>query len=260
MVLLEQFHLLKISGPDAKQFLQGQLTCDIEKITPQNSVLAAYCDLKGRMISNFWVFQKDSEYYLVLHKTLLALTQTTLAKYAVFSKVNLQAVTEWIVFGLFNSELKELPIGFHLIPIHQERYLAVGSQALSSTITDSIEWRKKDIEDGLVYLEAATSQLFLPQMINLERWNGLSFTKGCYRGQEIVARTQHLGKLKRHLYRAVIESANVKVGDPVSNSEQQEIGTIVSIVPMNSNQSMVLAVLQTELLEKSLGVHDFRVV
>lgn len=160
---------LKVSGTDASKFLQGQLTCDINQANETQPVLGAHCNVKGRIESLFEIFKKDDVYFLLMPSSIIEHAYTTLKKYALFSKVTLE------IMELNDSGLSiEFPVTFD-------------------------EWRLQRIEKGIPTLFPETTGKFLPHDLNLPTLNAVSFTKGCYLGQEIVARMQHLGKPKWHM-------------------------------------------------------------
>lgn len=109
---------------------------------------------------------------------------------------------------------------------------------------DENSWRLINISAGLVWIYPKTSGILIPQMINLQRWGGVSFTKGCFIGQEIIARTEHLGKLKRHLYRAVLNNEDCpNIGDSVKNNTGQSVGIVIETARKNIVNE-ILAVIQ----------------
>ncbi|MCX7120446.1 MAG: folate-binding protein [Gammaproteobacteria bacterium] len=211
------FAILKFTGEKTQAFLQGQLTCDMNLLTEHGkSSLAALCDHRGRMLANFWVVNFHNDFLLILSSSLATLVSDHLKKYAVFSKISISSADD---FSILESE-DDIKI-------------------IEKTI--SLPNHKKRIEKGIVILCDKTSLLFTPQMINLEKLGGVSFTKGCYVGQEIVARTQHLGKLKRHLHRMTIQSDHLlNPGDEIEN------GIIVEAMKTAEANYDVLAVMQDQ--------------
>lgn len=212
-----EFHTLNVTGDDAMTFLQGQLTCDLKHVTATPS-LGAYCDNKGRMLSNFWIQQSDDSFNLILPASVAETTLTTLKKYGAFSQVEIELTT-----------------------------------SCPTTInTDRLAY----IKQGIAFLVAATSTLFTPQMLNWEQLGGVSFEKGCYIGQEIVARTQHLGKLKRHLHRFESDSTIIaKAGDKVVNPKNETVGTICDCV-IEGDTLTGLAVIHDNALNERLILND----
>lgn len=160
---------LKVTGIDATKFLQGQLTCDINQANPTKPLLGAHCNTKGRIESLFEIFKHDNAYFLLMPASIIQHAFDTLKKYALFSKVTLE------IIELNDSGLSiEFPNTFD-------------------------EWRLQQINKGIPTLFPETIGKFLPHDLNLPALNAVSFTKGCYLGQEIVARMQHLGKPKWHM-------------------------------------------------------------
>src|SRR3990167_10848844 len=178
------FSILKFSGVNVQLFLQGQLTCDMTLLSEHGQAsLAAVCDHRGRMIANFWVVNWHNNFLCILSKSLSTLVSDHLKKYAVFSKVTISEENDFFMTESDDENTIKIVDKNIMIPDCKQR-----------------------IKNGIAILCDKTSLLFTPQMINLEKLGGVSFTKGCYVGQEIVARTQHLGKLKKHLHRLQIQS------------------------------------------------------
>lgn len=211
------FSALLVSGPDAASFLQGQLTCDITQITEQPS-FGAYCDHRGRMIANFMIKKNNDHFYLILPSSMLDVTESQLKKFALFSKVT----------------LTQEPLSIH---------------------THHVENRKLElIKKGVVFIYPETSLLFTPQMIDWEKHGGVSFTKGCYVGQEVVARTQHLGKLKRHLHQLTMNDHNTNIPAPgtnLTNDQHESIG-IICDTAIDNNTLQLLAVIQDDALKEKI--------
>jgi tRNA-modifying protein YgfZ len=212
------FSSLKFSGVKTPDFLQGQLTCDMRKLSLHGQYsLAACCDHRGRMIANFWVLKWHEDFLFILPDTMIDIVKNHLQKYAVFSKVSITALDcKEAIYCILNN--------------------------------DSSTTHQKNIENGLCILQPKTSLLFTPQMINLDKFGAISFDKGCYVGQEIVARTEHLGTLKRHLHHLMIESdLPLNPGDPLIKNTI-EIGIIADAILSEKNHYAVLAVIEDRYL------------
>lgn len=161
--------ILHIEGKDAKKFLQGQITCNVETLLSDKIQLAAHCNPQGRIISLFYIMEHATNYYLILPSSMAEIALAALKKYAVFYKLS---------FNILHD--------FALIPVLQ-----------------SLDHESLFAEDiPCIYPE--TSGKFLPHDLNLPQLNAISFDKGCYTGQEIIARMHYRGKLKNHLYRATL--------------------------------------------------------
>lgn len=253
--------LISVSGDDAADFLQGQLTNDIRDVSPQHSQLSAYCTPKGRMLSNFRVFKRNDAFYLRLPRTQLEATLKRLRMFVLMSKVNFEDSSDTLIrIGVsgpsiieqLSSHISQLPEqaddvsqsdGYTVIklPGLQPRFEIIGELTDIQKLWQKLDvhvapvgtapWNLLDIMAGIPTLYPETAESFVPQMLNMHIINGVSFQKGCYTGQEIVARMQYLGKLKRQMYRIYIKTNDpVNVGDTLYSSEStsgQGTGTIV---------------------------------
>jgi folate-binding protein YgfZ len=267
--------VLAIRGADAGKFLQGQVTCNINYLNAETCSLGARCTSKGRMISSFRIVQVQNGYLLAIAQELVEPQLTDLKKYAVFSKSTLADESDaWVRFGMDTATLhKALPelvfsehansvshaeglLGIHLseqraevwVPTAQavqvrERLSAVAQEAPLE------KWLLTQIRAGVGQIFGPTREMFIPQMINLQAVDGVSFKKGCYTGQEIVARMQYLGRLKRRLYRLAVEAEppvpGTELFSPVHNSSVGEV-----VLAANADgKSEFLAVLQIDAKE-----------
>jgi tRNA-modifying protein YgfZ len=274
--------LLFVSGRDSETFLQGQATCDVSILTEHRSSLGALCNPKGRVITTFTILKTSgSGYLLLLPAELLEPVRQRLQRYVLRSDVRLEDVSDqWCVVGLSGQQPAPLPAEQEIelcdaiqsvarqadwITIRMrsadERFLVLASTARAVTLWeqmadekqfsehDSGLWMCHDIADGIPVIAQATSEAFVPQMINLDLLDGISFDKGCYTGQEVVARMHYLGKLKRRMYLGSGTSGQTpNPGDPVFDAkaaDEQRVGTIVMAACCAADQYHFLAVLQT---------------
>jgi folate-binding protein YgfZ len=255
MLQLNQFGLIACHGPDAEKFLQGQLTCDVTKINPTISSLGCACDQKGRVFATFRLFKANDTYFLSLPKSILSYTLNELKKFAAFSKVQLDDVSgKWQQLGLIASEESfnmtihavkqtndELIICLSEQPI---RYLVVKPNLNTmeqENLTAINQWALLNIQQGIAEVEFNTIGQFTPHALNYPQLGGVDFKKGCYRGQEIVARMQYLGKLKQHLYHATA-SVEIKLepGNKLYSATNNEVGEIVNVAKNSENQYEML--------------------
>ena len=216
------YHIISITGPDTEKFLQGQLTSNIQKMKPEQAQLSAYCDQKGRVIASFWLIKLSSDHYLAcLPASNLDNTLNQLLKYALFSKVEVSMTNAYQI---------------------QYEYQAPTISITHAAQNDEEKWQQQLIKAGIVLVESEISGKFLPQMLSYEKLEAVSFTKGCYLGQEIVARTQHLGVLKQGLFRLTLqqgEPRGLKIGAEILH-DHKNIGTVVA----NYNNRLLLAVMR----------------
>lgn len=219
---LPHLGLLSLSGEQTRQFMQGQVTSDIQAQTSNEWLWGAHCDPKGKMIATFRSFFKEDALYLLMPKETIPIDLAQLQKYAVFNKVNISDVTDnWTLLGLAGTQAKtwlqdqygELSENITvmddgLIIKDNDRFILMFSHAKADAImlaynqslSGGIPWKALEIQSGYPNIYASTSGQFIPQMCNLQALNGISFTKGCYMGQETVARIKYRGGNKRALY------------------------------------------------------------
>lgn len=257
---LTHLGLIKITGSEAKKFLQGQLTCDMEKITLTQSSLAAHCNPQGRIISLFYIFLFGDNYYLLMRKNMVEICISALKKYAVFYKIQITDVSKEIssigYLGPLPSELKELvELALINIPSTTERYIFAGKQNIINKILEkyshvpiksSQAWQCLNITDAIPSLYPETSGKFLPHEIHLHQLHAIDFQKGCYTGQEIIARMHYRGKLKNSLYKAsIISSLPLLPGMDIYAIENQQLrasGIIVDVYQEQDKPSPVLII------------------
>jgi len=272
--------LIRISGKDAKQFLQGQLTCDLEEINAEQSRLGAHCDVKGRIIASFRLFFYQSDYYFLLPRSMLPLLLVSLQKYAVFSKVTLTDVSkDWQKIGLYGPSIKDL-LHEQKLNFDKENGVAGSDHKLSLSIPgpmprrillapvtqpigvidsqfeqESIDhWHLLDIMGGIATIYPETSGQFTPHQLNFPEIGGVSFNKGCYIGQEIIARTHYLGKSKSRLFRVSFQAnSSLLPGSPLFDSNQKtEKGTLIMSAKEQDNRYQALVCLQTQAISHTI--------
>lgn len=236
--------LIAIRGIDAAKFLQGQLTCDVREITQEKSLLGAHCDPKGRVQFTFRIGKYQENYYLLLPHNMVSSALSLLQKYAVFSKVTL--ADESALWQHGNDPLAE--------QLKQ-------SFTKTTQFDDTNNWLLHDIFAGIPTIIPETSGEFTPHDINLPQLGGVSFNKGCYTGQEIVARMQFLGKLKQRLYRIRLQAETLPAPNTklfvAENSEQREIGSIVNTAfDSAQNCYLALAILREDSLKQQIHLQN----
>lgn len=197
---LSHLSALRLNGADTEAFLQGQLSNDLAELRPGLTQLQAYCNPKGRVIAVCWLLRQGEDYLLVLPQTLSEAVTKRLRMYVLRDKVEIELLTEPLI-GLWDApELEPAP---NLLPDVSDppRSLALGPPP-DVPETDPETWRLADIRAGIGFVYPETSQEHLAQALNLDANRGLSFTKGCFPGQEIIARLRYLGKAKQRMRRA----------------------------------------------------------
>jgi tRNA-modifying protein YgfZ len=273
--------LIRASGADAGSFLQGQLTQDVVLLAPSQARLAAWCSAKGRMLASFWVIKLSNEdFLLILSRDLLDATLKRLKMFVLRAKCELRDVTtQYSVMGLAGTAWTDLLGAPQSIAttrdfiraegqIDQEIRLFLPPAALSGPTaarglrilpqTPALEgdanlleaWAALEVASGIARVSAAVSEAFVPQMLNYESVGGVNFKKGCYPGQEVVARSQFRGTLKRRGY-ILSGGAAMAAGQEVfdANDPDQACGTIAQAARWDDQTHIALASLQISAAE-----------
>ncbi len=235
---LSSFGLLQVSGQEAEKLLQGQLTCDVTMLHQGNSCLGAHCNPQGRIISLFYLFRFRDAYYLFMPRSMVSTAMNALKKYAVFYKAELTDASDALIsIGYVGSNLPpDIAATSAVItpPAGKNRHIIIGEAATIKTlwetlardteITNAYAWKHVNILNNIPTIYPETSEKFLPHELNLDKLEAIDFSKGCYTGQEIIARMHYRGKLKNHMYLTKITSNVAPLpGDDISSLQGQDI-------------------------------------
>lgn len=207
---VDELGIIEVVGSDAEKFLQGQLTCDLPSQVKDRWSAGGYCDAKGKLWSTFRIFRRTDGFWLLLAKSSVENTLTQLKKYAVFSKVSISDVSDMhkmtAFWGLAAAKHHGLPESMQVqqdatqtqLAISQSLVLVIHHQPFNDTLTaPHWWWQAAQLELGWVDVPSQQVQAFIPQMLNLDENQGINFKKGCYIGQETVARMHYKGQNKR---------------------------------------------------------------
>jgi hypothetical protein len=257
---LDHLGTLRFSGQDAEVFLQGQLSCDVSEVRPGLSSHGAYCSAKGRMLANFLLWREQDGFAMVLSRDLGASVQKQISKFVLRSKVKVADASDIVLVGAAGAQAESLLAAApgQSVRLNDGRLIvalpAEGAAGVlrGLSLGDAARWRWLDIRSGVPLIKAATQDQFVPQMANLELIGGVSFEKGCYTGQEIVARTQHLGRVKRRMFLANVP-APAQAGDALYSDDlgDQVGGTVLNAEASPEGGYDLLAVIQTGSQERS---------
>lgn len=275
---INRYGLIEVRGPESLKFLQNLLTSDVRQVHPAQGQFSSWCDAKGRVNASFWLMPHADAYYLVLPRTILATVVSRLRMFVLRTKVTVRDATDELgliglsVFegGSDNPTAASLPLasgavveldGCSVMALSGSvtgRYLAIGNRdelnrwvASSFPTLDTLNdlaWQMGDILAGIPIIEEATAGEFIPQMLNLEALGALSFTKGCYPGQEVVARLQYRGQLKRRMYRAWISTAELPVPGArlASTLSEESVGQVLTAAFTDAGTVGALVVVMTD--------------
>jgi len=286
---LSQLGVLNVDGKDAQSLLQNLLTNDVAALAVNHGQITGLCNPKGRLLAIFLLLHRNNSYQLILPKTMCAGLQQRLSMYILRSKVTITDVSENMTcMGLalaanatINS--RELPDSIFqatenddsvLIkyPGTQPRFLYISpSNKVSSFTTELLEqdwlsgdesdWELLEIEAGLPMIQPETKEQFTTQQVNLDLVNGVSFKKGCYPGQEIVARLHYLGTPNRRMFQAEAQTIEtINVGDTVTSENGDVAGHVVRVQRKNHETVVMLLSLKLSAVELGVFVHGTKQV
>lgn len=275
---LSHLGLIAVRGADAAAFLQGQLTNDIHEATATRSQLSGCCNRKGRLLASVRVIRLAEVIYLQTPRECVPELLKQLRIYVLRAKATLDDASDTLVcIGIAGADAAALlaaagltlPERDHAMIVHEDlatiripgavsRGLILGPVAAIAPLWERLagpaipaarsDWTLLDIQAGIPTIYRQTAEAFVPQMMNFQLIDGVSFRKGCYTGQEVVARMQHLGTLKRRMYLAeVVSSVPPQPGTALYSSasvSQQETGRVVESAPLGNGRYALLAVVE----------------
>jgi len=280
---------IEVCGDDAPSFLQNQMSNDTRLVSDQQAQLAAYCSAKGRVISLLWILKSKQGYFLLLPRDRVDALVKRLRMFVLMSRVDIQDVSDqWHCLGIFGDNCdavvqrlgvttrdETLGVGQNdslcAVRCHgtQARYLLLAAHAQAATLWQTLSaqaecvaskrWIAEDIKAGVPQVYQATTEAFVPQMLNLHSLNAISFTKGCYPGQEVVARMKYLGKLKRRMFHAeVLGDWVIRPGDEIVDTDNKSVGQVVDVAPLpDSSGNRLLAVLLIDASNNPLKIKGY---
>lgn len=282
LMLLDDWCVVTVTGEDAANYLQGQFTVDINSINENQYNICAHCNVNGKTLSNLYLFKYKDGFAYIIRKSASKTQIKALAKYSIFSKIKIIQKKNLVLLGivfankktLISDKLINLPnekktflqekdlyilwIGY---PI--ERFLIVASIEKAHYIKkkfknfvrfdNSNQWMILDIEANIPIIDKENIGKFMPQSLNLKNLNAINFNKGCYIGQELIAKTEFLNLNKKSMY-CIIGECNIlpKIGEDLELKIGQKwifIGSILSFIRKKNNKIIIQAVLKNKLLK-----------
>ncbi len=280
LITLDDWALVSVTGPDSEKYLQGQVTADVGQLTEHQHLLAAHCDAKGKMWSNLRLFRRGEGFAFIERRNLRDAQLTELKKYAVFSKVTFSPDDEVVLLGVagfqaraaLTNQFAELPDASKPLTTDgvtsilwfehpAERFLLVTDVATAERLTEALrgeaqlngsqQWLALNIEAGVPVVDSANSGQFIPQATNLQALGGISFKKGCYTGQEMVARAKFRGANKRALwYLAGTASRVPEAGEDLEmkmGDNWRRTGTVLAAVQLDDGRLLVQVVMNNDM-------------
>ncbi|WP_395496484.1 tRNA-modifying protein YgfZ [Arsenophonus endosymbiont of Lipoptena cervi] len=283
LLLLNDWSFITATGIDVVQYLQGKLTADITKLTRQQHILTAHCDANGKILSIIRLFYYKKGFAYILRTSVAAKQLYELTKYAVFSQITIREQHDITLLGVIGQEacnklsnyfsqlpdlenpiihLKKTTLLYFNLPY--ERFLIITDSNTAVTLKkdfpkhgNSQQWLSFDIASGFANIDIENSQKFIPQAVNLQALkSSISFKKGCYSGQEIIARVKYRGLNKRSMFWLTgISNIIPKIGSPIEwkigNNCWRSIGTILAAVKLTNNFISVQVIMNHDMSIKS---------
>lgn len=280
LISLDDWALATITGADSEKYLQGQVTADVAQLGEHQHLLVAHCDPKGKMWSNLRLFRRQDGFAVIERRSLRDAQLTELKKYAVFSKVTIVADDENVLLGVAGFQARaalktlfsELPdadkplindgaTSLLWFEYPDERFLLVTDVATAERVTEALrgeaqfnnsqQWLALNIEAGLPIIDAANSAQFIPQATNIQALGGISFKKGCYTGQEMVARAKFRGANKRALWYLAGNASRVpEAGEDLElkmGENWRRTGTVLAAVQLDDGRVLVQVVMNNDM-------------
>ncbi len=285
VIHLPEYGFLGISGKDAQKFFQGYTTCELNNLSSTHSAIGATCNLKGRMLASYRVISTDDGLLMRMDRSLVAPMIEFLKKYIVFSKASLSDLSDvYSCYGQITeqSDAAESINTISPCPTDENQWLTttlgpiVCVESPSKSANGSVEadaqiqrcelwldarseqnspipnadtdlWHQAEIKQGLAWVTTETSEEFIPQMFDYDKIGAINFEKGCYLGQEIVARMQYRGAVKRRLHSGSTTSRQA-TGSPLLDAQGRNTGMIVA-----SSSTDFLAVVQIQMTNQPEG-------
>lgn len=277
LIEINDFSAISLAGEEQSKYLQGQVTCDVNALTNNTFLHGAHCNAKGKVFSCFRLFNRNDTHLLFQPKSTISDSLAELKKFGVFAKVNITTTDSLAFYALVGDQAPTLlknkfaQVPDSLTPVVQvdstslvylsgniDRYLIIDEQSKLPEIVNSFSlpvynsaiWTLLEIKEGFPHLSIASDHEYVPQMLNMQAIHGISFKKGCYLGQETVARMQYLGKNKKALF-----AFNGQISTPISQTiiEKQlgenwrKAGDITSIYQADNGECYVQAVLANDI-------------
>jgi len=269
ITLINSQSVLEVCGPDAEKFLQGQCSADITSLAEKNSLAGCICTVKGRVLCTFITTRIEDRILLKMSAELVTPMREYLGKYAAFFKVEL---IEWPVPSVLETftpqsfKTATIPLTYsineqefteHLIEPNSINLMIDELNNSDATLISEEDWSDKQIDCGWLNLTLDTTEKYLPHQLNLERLNAISFTKGCFTGQEIIARTEYRGKPKRRMHLIELEGLNLETFSlPIDMLDKDSGRTLGILLAVSDNQKKALAILPVDNQELSIATFE----
>ena len=277
---------IKVSGADAEFFLQGQFSNDIGSIEDGSYQFSSYSTNQGKVISLLRIIKDKNSFLLLLTSSISEYFVSKLSMYILMSKVKIEIMNHYKIYGLCGTASTTIlktnndensafeKDDCYILNNSSERFSSaivihkntdgLGNipKFLTSMDFPSLEFNTNKLADmmrGFLRIDMTTKEQYIPQVLNMEILNGISYKKGCYTGQEIVARTHYLGKIKKRIFSIEIDSEPIIYGDVIHNKDSESVGEVVSNTQGIQSLNISLAILRLDSLDKEIYINNKKI-
>ena len=272
---------IHVIGEDSEKFLQGQFSNDITQVTSDKYQYSSYSTNQGKVISIIRILKDQDAYLLLINKDVAEYFIKKLSMYILMSKVEIKEMRDYKVFGVCGIMAKNLlskdniknnqSLGNELTIIfnNTNKYIPAATIIIREKnianiddLTDSDEEMSCNVNeliDNLLLIPRITMETkesHIPQVLNLEGLDGINYKKGCYTGQEIVARTHYLGKIKKKIFLLTNLNASINIGDKVYDKNGEVVGDIFSAVQNIENSFVCLGIIKLDSIDNAIFVNN----
>lgn len=268
---------IQVSGEDSQKFLQGQFSNDITEVTDSVYQYSSYSTNQGKVIAIFRILKNNQGYLLLINKDVAKYFIERLSMYILMSKVNIEEQKNYKIYGvlgksvkniLLNNALKEneyVKSSENIILNNKNKYMPAATiikiksnnsesdELLQSEI--NVDYNVNELIDNLLLLPRitmATKETYIPQVLNLEDLNGINYKKGCYTGQEIVARTHYLGKIKKKIFLLEHNEKDIDAGDKIHDDDGELVGEIFTSAQKINDIFLSIGVIRLDSIDKNI--------
>ena len=268
---------IQVSGEDSQKFLQGQFSNDITEVTDSVYQYSSYSTNQGKVIAIFRILKNNQGYLLLINKDVAKYFIERLSMYILMSKVIIEEQKDCKIYGvlgksanniLLNNILKEneyIKSSDNIILNNKNKYMPAATiikiksnnsesdELLQSEI--NVDYNVNELIDNLLLLPRitmATKETYIPQVLNLEDLNGINYKKGCYTGQEIVARTHYLGKIKKKIFLLEHNEKDIDAGDKIHDDDGELVGEIFTSAQKINDNFLSIGVIRLDSIDKNI--------
>ena len=245
------FEIILVSGEDRIDFLQGQITQDLEKLSTSSILYGAFCNPKGRVIATCQLFEIQSAIAIIVPKSMEDILIKRLNLFKLRAKVSIDKTSKFSSYCIKNNKLFDGIVTISRDLLKTDHTEIIGKFKSDNCFLSATAWREARVKNGIIDIGIENTEKFTPHMLNLDMTDAISFKKGCYVGQEIIARTHHIGKVKRRaVYYNLIGSSLPDNGVFTLNGEPVTLNIVDTV------KSIMIAVVQTSISKETLKYED----